>query len=565
MGNDMTLMDAPMTGEISLAELFGFEVDKTQDIAEIIFAAKNGEKDAMGVLGDKFLKGVDVNKSIPKGLYWLQEADDERAWNSIASFYEKEKDYDRAMEWYLKVVEKDGPYSFQGMNSLCLLYLLPEKLNIEEAEYYLVKSLEAMENIPDRLKEKEGYMEYQNTLLYGAAGVLGFYYSKTEPQKAIYWLSEDQMNRVTERPAEEQKMFAKALAESYNQLFFLTDVSEELLEEAAEMIEPLAEKIGAPYSYGMSEYYTNKKSETEKYFYWKKKAADQGDIVSQVHLSMAYLGGEYIPEFKGIPADAEKCRYYLEMAKANTAAEEEDPGKYDQLMAVCDQAEVWILQEEEKNRKDFTVKEAQKLINGNTLSTISIPEGYTHITEMAFSSITDKKALKACKEVKIPDSVREIATKAFYETYNIVKITLPESLRFLAAGAFDSYDYVMAGGLKMLFAPQSKSLEELTIPGRTKLEVIVKGEEVYTSLSGFWDIGHLVFKEGHKELSWNLFNGIRIKELFIPDSVQKMTFSNVGTYKFKVDKIIMPERLKGDIPKLIKDNSGLCSFQYYNK
>ena len=232
MGNDMTVMDAPMTGEISLAELFGFEVDKTQDIAEIIFAAKKGEKDAMGVLGEKFLKGIDVKKSIPKALYWLRESDDERAWNSIASFYEKDGDYDRAIEWYLKVVEKDGPYSYQGMNSLCLLYLLPEKLNIEEAEYYLVKSLEAMENIPDRLKEKNGYMEYQNTLLYGAAGVLGFYYSKINPERAVFWLTEDQMNRVTERTAEEQKMFAKALAESYNQLFFLPDISEELLDEA---------------------------------------------------------------------------------------------------------------------------------------------------------------------------------------------------------------------------------------------------------------------------------------------------------------------------------------------
>lgn len=562
MGRDMTLMDAPMTGEISLAELFGLEVDKTQDIAEIIFAAKNGEQDAMGVLGEKFLKGIDVKQSIPKALYWLNESDDERAWNSIASFYEKEGDYDRAMEWYLKVVEKNGPYSYQGMNSLCLLNLLPEKLNIEEAEYYLVKSLEAMENIPDRLKQKEGYMEYQNTLLYGAAGVLGFYYSKIDPVKAVFWLTEDQMNRVTERTAEEQKMYAKALAESYNQLFFLSDVSEELLEEAAEMIEPLAEKIGAPYSFGMSEYYSNRKYETEKYFYWKKKAADQGDIVSQVHLSMAYLGGEYIPEFEGISADTDKCSYYLEMARCNTAAEEENPERYDQLMKICDQAEEWIIQEEDKYRKEFTAKEAEQLFRGNYFTYVTIPEGYTHINKMAFSGIKDKKALKACKEVKIPDSVRAIYTQAFYETYNLEKITLPKSLRFLAAGAFDSYDYVMKGGLKMLFAPTRKPLEKLVVPGGTKLEVVIKEKEVYTAFTGIYRIDHLVFEEGRTEISWNLFNDISIKELYIPDSVKKMTFHHIGEYKFKVAKISLPERLKSDIPHSIASCDATCKFEY---
>lgn len=558
----MTLMDAPMTGEISLAELFGFEVDKTQDIAEIIFAAKKGEKDAMGVLGEKFLKGIDVKKSIPKALYWLRESDDERAWNSIASFYEKDGDYDRAIEWYLKVVEKDGPYSYQGMNSLCLLYLLPEKLNIEEAEYYLVKSLEAMENIPDRLKEKNGYMEYQNTLLYGAAGVLGFYYSKINPERAVFWLTEDQMNRVTERTAEEQKMFAKALAESYNQLFFLPDISEELLDEAAEMIEPLAEKIGAPYSYGMSEYYTNKREETEKYFYWKEKAANQGDITSQVQLAMAYLGEEHIPEFKGVSADTEKCRYYLEMARCNTKASTETPEKYDQLMKVCDQAEEFIVKEEDKFQKHFTSKEAQQLINGNSFAYVGIPEGYTHVDKMAFSGIQDKKALKLCKEVRFPDSLHVIETQAFYEVYNIEKITLPKSLRVLAAGAFDSYDYVMKGGFKMLFAPTRKPLEKLIVPARTKLEEIRKEKEVYTAFTGIYRIDHLVFEEGRAEISWNLFNDISIKDLYVPDSVQKMTFDDFGEYKFKVERISLPERLKSDIPEKIASSDTKCQFMY---
>lgn len=562
MSSEMTLMDAPMTGEISLAELFGFEVDKTQDIADLIFAAKNGKQDAMGVLGEKFLKGIDVKKSIPKALYWLQESDDERAWNSIASFYEKEGDYDRAIEWYLKVVEKNGPYSYQGMNSLCLLNLLPERINIEEAEYYLVKSLEAMENIPDRLKVKNGYMEYQNTLLYGAAGILGFYYSKIDPVKAVFWLTEDQMNRVTERPEEEQKMFAKALAESYNQLFFLPDVSEELLDEAAEMIEPLAEKIGKPYSFGISEYYTNKREETEKYFYWKEKAANQGDITSQVQLSMAYLGEEYIPEFKGISADTEKCRHYLTMARCNTAAATEDPEKYDQLMKVCNQAEEFIIKEEDKFQKHFTSKEAEQLINGSSLAYVKIPEGYTHIDKMAFSGIKDKKALKLCKEVKLPDSLRVIGTQAFYETYNIEKLTLPKSLRFLAAGAFDSYDYVMKGGLKMLFSPTRKPLEKLIVPGCTKLEEVIKENEVYTAFTGIYRIDKLTFEEGRAEISWNLFNDISIKELYIPDSVQKMTFDNIGEYKFKVDKISLPERLKKDIPERIASSDTKCQFEY---
>ena len=112
--SDMTLVDSPIGQELSLAELLGFGADESRSIADLIFAAKNGDSASMSVLGEKYLKGVDVERNIAKGLYWLAESEDERSWNEIGSFYDKEKDLDRAEEWYLKEVEKKGPLFLPG-------------------------------------------------------------------------------------------------------------------------------------------------------------------------------------------------------------------------------------------------------------------------------------------------------------------------------------------------------------------------------------------------------------------------------------------------------------------
>lgn len=561
MSTDMTLMDGPVIEELSLAELLGIDVEETQNIAELVYSAKNGDSLSMGLLGEKYMKGQDMEKNIPKGLYWLAESDDERSLNEIASFYEKEEDLDRAETWYLKVVDKNGPYSFQGLNSLALLYLRPEKLDIQKAEYYLEQSLEAMENIPDRLKEKEGYMLYQNTLLYGAAGLLGFYYSKIDPVKAVYWLTEEQTKKIEEKPIEQQKILAKALAESYNQLFFLPDAPVEFLDEAAQMLDPIAEKMGPEYIFGLSEYYTNHKEAKEKYFYWKEKAAHLGDVAAQAQLAYAYLGDDYNPEWTGISMDLDKCRQYVAMAKGNVNAQTKTPERYEQWKNRIKEAETCIIKEENKYAKHFTSKEAKELIKAKGADRLVIPEGYTHIDTMAFSGI-DKKVLKTCKELILPESLRVIENLAFCETYKLAKIKLPKSLRYLGARCFDNSDYVSKGGISMLLVPYRKSVDRLTIPAYTELEIIREGNEVYTPISsGFYSIEKLFFEEGRTTIDWDHFCDVIIDELYIPDSVQKI-HNGITKMKFKVKTVSLPAHLKDQIPNFEDCQKAGCKFKF---
>ncbi len=558
--SDMTLVDSPIGQELSLAELLGFGADESRSIADLIFAAKNGDSASMSVLGEKYLKGVDVERNIAKGLYWLAESEDERSWNEIGSFYDKEKDLDRAEEWYLKEVEKNGPYSYQGMNALCLTYLRPEKLDLEKAEQYLVRSLEAMENLPERMKNKEGYLLYQNTLLYGAAGLLGFYYSKLDPLKAVYWLSEEQTKRISEKPEKEQKLMVKALAESYNKLFFMENVPQETLDEGAELLEPIAEQMGADYVLGISAYYTNRKHETEKYFYWKGKAAELEDLGAQVQLAAAYMGESYDPELAGVEMDPERARKYIALAKGNTKADKE---LYEKWRPLLKQAVEWVTKEENKAEKHFTAKEGRELVKkmGST-GILAIPEGYTHIDSGAFSGL-DKKVAKACKEVWLPETVRVIESHAFSDTYKLEKVKLPQSLRFVGARAFDTEDYVSKGGFTMLLVPMHKLIKSLTIPAYAELEITRMDGKTYNPLtSGFCSIDKLTFEEGRTEIYWDYFNDISVWDmLYIPDSVQTIRYYS-SDIKFKAKHVSMPAHLKDQITKLSEYEAAGCQFTF---
>lgn len=552
MNDNVTLMDAPGFEDISLAELLGYEFEQEQDLAGLIFDAKNGEQEAMAILGEKFLKGEEVQKSVSKAIYWLQESDQEASFYDIASFYEKDGDLDRAEKWYVKAVEKDDTYSFLSMNSLCLMYLRPEKLNVEEAEYYLVRSLQALEHLPKPLKEKEGYVEYQNKLLYGAAGVVGIYLSKANPERALFWLKEEQSHRIEEPEAYAQKAYTQAMLDAYNELFNKDDISEELLKEAVDFVEPFAEKIGAPYSFGISDYYAKHMSETEKYFYWSEKAAKQGDLFSQLNLVLGYLGEAYTSDLKGVPTDVKKCRYYLDMARAN---KKPPRGIYRDLMGIHDTLRGFVEEEEDKVEKHYTAQDAEASFRGmfKKVASLHIGEGYTHVDSRVLSNVNEK-VMKELTEITFADSVRVIGSYAFHTAWNVDSIKLPKNLRFLGVGAFDSTQYVDdMSFFKRRAALRSKYLHELIIPGNTQLEIIERKDGLYTPLAGIGKIDKLIFEEGHTEICWNMFHEMELGYLYVPDSVKLLKDIRSYNLRFKVDRISLPACLKDQVTWLNKN------------
>ena len=81
-------------------------------------------------------------------------------------------------------------------------------------------------------------------------------------------------------------------------------------------------------------------------------------------------------------------------------------------------------------------------VNGNTISTLTVPSGITEIKDYAFCNFN------TIDEVVIPKSVKRIGTYAFYNCENLSRVTVPGSVKTIGDGAFKLCDELSYAALE---------------------------------------------------------------------------------------------------------------------
>ncbi len=170
---------------------------------------------------------------------------------------------------------------------------------------------------------------------------------------------------------------------------------------------------------------------------------------------------------------------------------------------------------------------AQAFRNNKDISAISIPEGITHIDELAFDGV------KFVKDLTLPDSLETIGAHAFARMYSTETISFGSKLKQITDGAFAYF------GARIVELPEgleyigdrafsgSPELIKLTIPSSVthigegltynckEMEIVEVSENnpYYASLNGVLfskDFTHLMgYPTGRWDISYTIPEGVR--------------------------------------------------------
>ena len=508
--------DSGGTGQ-SLEELLGMAESKTEhEQSLMIKAAERGDQDAIWLVGINFLYGKNGFSQDPlEGIFWLSQSTRDTAPIAIADYYEKQGDFENMKKWYLKVAEQ-GKYR---VHDVFLKYLQEywgeENRNLDYAE----QCLEVLFELDDNEVSKEA--------LYAMAMGLGMKFAQeNQVKKGLKWLkcSAGHTNNADLVVVLLERLYAKILTSS--------EFYEEYVQEAVTYLEQLAEKGDDKAIRLLSQYYKNHPEDVKKTIYWVEKSSKTGSSAAQYWLAEAYLG----KRDWGLGVDLEKGEQYLKLVEKN-------PESRIGTLQGAKRLREYLETERDKRynvpKKVLKSKDAETLLKEaeKTKSTVlRIPNEYTDIDKKAFSYAA-QPYIKHITEIILPETVCTIGEGAFDGCCSLTRVNLPKRLESLGKWAFKGSTFK---GIFMKTVKSNNVIENLTIPGKTKLE--------QNSLGDISGIGCLRFEEGRTEMDWMVFYGLyqetRICEMHLPSSMMKLTNTDTHTNGLYIEKLYAPKHLK---------------------
>ena len=123
--------------------------------------------------------------------------------------------------------------------------------------------------------------------------------------------------------------------------------------------------------------------------------------------------------------------------------------------------EEWVAIKFDNYAANSTYYSHRLKINGENITTITIPEGVRQIRDFAFTGCQD------ITQATLPNSLQTIGEDAFYQCYGLTSITIPDSVKTLPYGAFWS-----CSSLKTVNLPSLNKIEDRAFYGCTALEQI---------------------------------------------------------------------------------------------
>jgi len=249
-----------------------------------------------------------------------------------------------------------------------------------------------------------------------------------------------------------------------------------------------------------------------------------------------YLKELYIP--KSVTSIGYAAFSSLESLRSFTVDSENPVYKFEDDMLMTDNNATLVAYLGDRSLNKVTIPSTVKTIFNRAfldcdwLTEVVIPNSVTTIDECAFSECS------ALSDVELPNSVRRLEMFAFENCKSIKSIEIKEGVKYIGHGAFAGCTNLTG----ITFPSTAATIEDWVLMNCKSLQkiVVTDGNPVYDSRNDcnalietstnklLQGSANTVIPDGVTEIDGTAFEGIGLKHLYIPSSVQK-----IGKYSFR--------------------------------